>query len=148
MLLRKVMALVILSVYALSSSGTSLYLHYCCGTPHVMAINEKPETYDPCCSEAEHHEGAAGDADTCEAGTVDDHGCKDVYWDTVDATHEHITYGDRGTHFFSAPAEISLPFSVTVSPFVTDGVLTFYADSSPPAVSETPLFILHCTYRI
>lgn len=148
-MLRKLTAFVILSVYALSSSGTSLYLHYCCGMPYVMAVNEKPDAYDPCssCSEAEHHDGPECEDDTCELGTVH-HGCKDVYWDTVDVTNEHITYGDKGTHFVAQPAVISLPWSVNVSPFVADGAVTSFADNSPPPVSNTPLFIFHCTYRI
>ncbi len=147
-MLRKLIVLVILSVYALSSSGTSLYLHYCCGMPYVMAINEKPEAYDPClfCTESEHHDGPECDDDTCEL--MVHHGCKDVYWDTVDVTNEHITYGDKGTHFVVQPAEISLPWSVNVSAFVADGSVTYFADSSPPRVSNTPLFIFHCTYRI
>lgn len=147
--MRKLMAIVILLVYALSSSGTSLYLHYCCGMPHVMAINEQPEAHDPCamCSEAEHHDGSDCDDESCDLAAVH-HGCQDVYWDTVDATNEHITYADKGTQSIAQPAEISLLWSIDVAPFVADGSVTCFADSSPPEVSGIPLFIFHCTYRI
>lgn len=147
--MRKLMTIAILLMYALSSSGTSLYLHFCCGFPHVLAINDQPNAHDPCsmCDESGHHADAACAEDVCELGVIHQ-GCQDVYVDTIDVTTDHIIHGDKNSQQVAQPVEIMLPWTSDVAAFVTERRITSFADSSPPATSAVPLFIYHCTYRI
>ncbi len=147
--MRKLVSIVLLLVYALSSSGISLYVHYCCGLPHGLAINDHPESHDPCslCTESNHHGDASCEDEVCELGVIH-HGCQDVRLDTVDATTEHITYADKSATSIAQPVEIALLWNVDMNPFVVDGLVFAFADSSPPLTSSVPIFIFNCTYRI
>lgn len=147
--MRKLVTIAILLMYTLSSSGTSLYLHLCCGLPHVLAVNEQLEDNDPCsfCEETDHHREADCEDDMCELG-ANHHGCQDVYVNTVDVTAEHITHIDKFGQPLAPPVAIALPWSERVSPFVAERLVFSFTDSSPPGVLSTPLFIFHCTYLI
>lgn len=146
--MKKLLAISLLFIYALSATGASLNLHYCCGMAQKLVINDQPLDHENCpmCSKKHKHENKCA-ADTCSLPSETE-GCKNVNVDIKDATNEHISSNDETSFLAPYPAEVILYWVFNFMNLPLSERTSFSTDSSPPLFAPAPLFILNCTYRI
>lgn len=151
----RIFAILLTLVYAFSATGASVHLHYCCGKPqHIVmqekapanasdcpmcAVHEKPTKFD----EAPHQMNHA-----CSQETPAHDKCYNVKVAFKKTTEKHIINGEKGNFAKIYPLELVVFSLLGIFDGATDLQLN-ELDAGytwpPPAV---PLFIQHCTYRI
>lgn len=142
----KVFVILLAFIYALSATGATVHLHYCCGEPQKLIAHADDKTGHEDCPLCQTGCGDAADngCDTNKAG----HGhCQNLKVEAKKTTEEHLPSADKKLAKIY-PLEL-LVFTLA---YVIDLPLDTHstirtADGAPPNVT-VPLFIQHCTYRI
>ena len=128
--MKKVIVIVLMLVYGVSSMGMTLNLHYCCGK--FSAINF---------SAALKNNYPAGNSITTK-------GCCDTKQIELTIKSDYQKDTEIKTGIKQLQVEKLLPVYFTAAtPLLQGGVFAF-ADSSPPFSASVPLNILFCIYRI
>ncbi len=148
----KVLSIWLMLVYAFSSTGATVHLHYCCGKLQHLAMEKEPATdHDECSGCLNHHESKDHpDCDTTQHCTTDaqthDH-CQDIQVDAQKTTGEHLPGTDKNLLKIQS-LELLVFTLVYVADFPLDNYTPAESAHAPPHAGTTPLFIRHCTYRI
>ena len=150
----RVLTIGLMLIYALSATGASVHLHYCCGQLQKIAMEEEHNNSkdDKCALCLQHEEKPSGDGHAADLLQCTDdvplqNHCHDVQVDAQKTTGDHLPGSDK-----SLLKILSLELPVFVLTYITDFQSYRYtapqtANAPPPGVT-TPLFIQHCTYRI
>lgn len=126
--MKKLVALVMILLYGLSSTGATLQMHYCCGKLKSVELGTRP--VKDCGSKQK-----MGSRPCCETKQVSAKS-KDQQQDVYT-----VTFGQQ------APADFQHYFA-SVTPAVPQmATNTQPADHSPPPLPNS-LFILYCVFRI
>lgn len=154
----KVFTILLIWIYALSATGATVHLHYCCGKLQKLALlDEQKPGHDDCPLCLKHHaaEGkpAQQPSKTCcteNSCVIDDApkgSCQNVKVDAKKTTTDHLTNADKKSPKIQ-PLELLVFTLIHVLDLPLDThALTPSATDSPPD-ETTPLFIQHCTYLI
>lgn len=151
----RIFAILLTLVYAFSATGASIHLHYCCGKPQHIAMQERApaNTGDcPMCVVQEkplkpygsHHQLNHA----CNQETPAHDKCYNVKVELKKTTEKHIINGEKGNFAKVYPLELVVFSLLGIFGGATDLQRNERDDGytwPPPAV---PLFIQHCTYRI
>lgn len=171
--MRKFWAILVLLVYTLSATGTSVSMHFCCGKIGQLIINNEANDQEVCplCLKSGHKKestpfaGLANDRDCklcnrdgksmehdCGDGFCDhvngETGCKNVAVDTKDATNPHIAKYEHQEAATPFPAEAIIYWIQDLSLLPVIENKRIFTNASPPIVSKAPIFVIHCTYLI
>ena len=146
--MRKFLAICLLLIYSVCSTGATIYLHHCGKNTIVSVLDKEKGSYDSCPMCADQHR-----SDATPGTEFDRHhnGCHDVYLQLdlkseIEQPQPNWLFGNT---FDFSPFIVYLPWIIT---FKETGFDTYYASSSaaPPAAvadaQDTHLF--NCTFRI
>lgn len=127
--MKKLLVSVLLVIYGLSSTGMSVYVHYCCGKVDKVDFS-------------------TGSSMKCPAGN---HGLKKGCCDSkafsmkLNDSYAHATY-QLSFH----PIQPTHPIytALVIHPVLENSSHVFYSNSSPPGLYGSNRIILFCSYRI
>ena len=146
-------AILLTLVYAFSATGATVHLHYCCGAPQKIVMQENGYSdHADCPLCIKHHDSekeGCCTTDSCDYDTATtDHKCQNVKVELKKTTEEHITSMDKNNLPKVYPLEL-LVFTIIdlVGPTIAEHA-SFGIDYPTLSQSTVPLFIRHCTYRI
>lgn len=141
-------------LYAFSATGAIVYLHYCCGEPQRLAMEQLAPTEKEDCPMCITHDKPATDTDDARHGCEEEHagnthdGCYDVKVALKKTTEEHVASVEKSV-FKICPLDLVVFSLIGIAPTPDNLITTAVVNNhslSPPAT--VPLFIQHCTYRI
>lgn len=152
----KVFVIWLAFIYALSATGATVHLHYCCGEPQklVSQHDDEKSTHESCPLCLPHQEnekdtaGCGGHSENgCETNQAGHGHCQNVKVEAKKITEEHLPGGAKKLAKIY-PLEL-LVFTLTYAIDLPSDIhhSTQTVNDSPPNVA-VPLFIQHCTYRI
>ena len=126
--MKKLLAIMLMVVYGLSSTGATINLHYCCGKLHDISFSSTQ-------------------GKTCPTKTVSSKGCCD---------NKHVQLKLKGDQepaakWISASKDLAAPVTIPtyyVMVLTHDTPVNEYATGPPRIRSSVPLFVQHCTYLI
>jgi hypothetical protein len=126
---KKVLVSILAILYLAVASGVEMNIHYCMG--EVASVEYGSADHGPC----------------GKCGMESKKGCCEDETKIVKLQDSHQLA--KTNHVFQASGESVLPatFEYDDPVFAESPVFTSRANSPPPG-SETPLYILHCVYRI
>lgn len=148
----RLLSIVLLMVYALTSTGATVYYHEC-GQQSQLSLSDNNATHQTCrfCTEKEkkhekEHHCQQHDHQSC---AIDGDCCKDVQVELKNS-EEQLTASNfiKDMHAF-APAEIVL-YWIVLHTWV-DTIHTNkgqYADHSAPPLPSNDTYLINCNFRI
>ncbi len=154
----RIFTILLIWVYALSATGATVHLHYCCGKLQKLALqDEKKPGHDDCplClkqhadkkKQTQQTEKSCCTDDSCEVGETAKGGCQNLKVDAKKTTADHLTGADKKTPKIQ-PMELLVFTVIHLMDLQTQAhALAPIATDSPPG-EITPLFIKHCSYLI
>ncbi|WP_379019822.1 hypothetical protein [Parapedobacter deserti] len=149
----KVFSILLILLYSVSSTGATIYLHYCCGTPQKIVLKDEAmiSNHDEC-PLCEHHlteneQGHCCDDDGSDTdGTPSHSHCQNAKIEAKKITEEHLLGTDK-----KLPKVYPLELFVFTLVHVIDlpsGTQPSMAIGNGPPDTSIPLFIQFSTYRI
>ncbi len=117
-------------VYAISSSGTTLHIHYCCGK--IDKIDFKADKRDHCPFDKKLSQKSCCDNKEVEFKIKGD------YKAEIEAK----------VLFKDITAYVSFLHAAFEEPLFISNYLFHFSDASPPLSASMPLYIFDCTYLI
>ncbi|MGI8952458.1 MAG: HYC_CC_PP family protein [Chitinophagaceae bacterium] len=127
--MKKILVILLITVYAISSSGATLHFHYCCGKFDKIDFN-------------------ANKKDNCPfANKISQKGCCDNR--QVELKIKSDYQPETIAKTFYKVCEIYNNYATTYcSNIFINNNLKYFSGVSPPLSKSVPLYILQCVYRI
>ena|SRR5215216_1732323 len=128
--MKKVFVILLMLVYAVSSSGATLHIHYCCGK--IDKIDFKARKKDHCPSDNKISQKNCCDNKEVELKIKSDYKAE---------TETKVLLKDLTAYVNILHAAFKASLFVSNNPF-------HFSDVSPPLSVSVPLYIFDCTYLI
>ncbi len=139
--MKRLYVILLLSIYCLSATGATFYLHYCCGEVEDISFIQKEEEDASCqdsCPMSQKFAPEEKEIPGC---------CDEKKVEAAKTTGHHVVNTLYTTSDLMPAIFLVLQYHVGVFTDVT-GRPAFSPDTSPPDVRQSPLYLLNCTYRI
>jgi hypothetical protein len=128
--MKKITAILLLSIYSLTTLGIGIRQFYCCGKLKSTALTLVQEVKEKC-----------GDTGSMK-------GCCKTTFKSLKVKGSHLTTGNA-VSFNKYFTELQLPAPVTAVALLHSSVIvTANTSNAPPARQNVPAYILHCAYLI
>lgn len=125
--MKKLVVILLLVLYGFSSTGMTLHFHYCCGK---LAKVELTPVKDTCGKEHKNSKKPCCDEKQLSLKVKADH------------------KGEEAAKLLLAPATLPKSYSAFSATNPGQGRQLLPHLFAPPPLNSTPLFVLHCVYRI
>jgi len=128
--MKRYIIFLLMLVYGLSATGTSLYLHFCCGQLDDVSFTVK------------HNEGCDQQGETTEGPC-----CNNVAIDLkLDADQQPAA---KWFSSFNQPVVLTAAMPAWMAPSVLPAVSSsHWANAPPKALSALPVYLKNCVFRI
>ena len=117
-------------VYGISSSGATLYVHYCCGKVDRIEFVEKKKSNCPF------------------ANKIARKGCCDNKQVQLKIKNDYKVEAQTQLSFKEYCAYHNYTHPVSEPLFCNYNNILSFTDTSPPLISSTPVYISNCVFRI
>jgi hypothetical protein len=127
--MKKITAILLLTIYSLTTLGIGIRQFYCCGklkSTHITLLQESKEKCN-------------------NAGGMK--GCCKTKFKTVKAKDNHVT-GNSTTYLTKHFTDLDIPTSPLELKIISTQPAVVTNTSHAPPGNNIPLYIFHCTYRI
>lgn len=152
--MKRWLALFLLIIYSFTSSGATLYFHFCSsGKTNLVSFSKEVASHDNCslCLKKDSPKHDNIKMSCHPMGNVDStNKCKDVKLDLEQSSDTYYSSGQQINSFtLFAPAVITLLWVYNFNPIEDIAIphLLSNINSSPP-ISGTRSHLLHCNFRI
>ncbi len=146
-------AILLMSVYAFSATGATVYLHYCCGAPQKIVLqHDHHDDHADCALCVKHHSNeqqGCCTSDSCDHdSTASDHQCQNLKVELKKTTEEHTINIDNKIFPKIFPVELMVFTLIDLLGPLVDSHALHDIPQHTLSHSSVPIFIRHCTYRI
>ncbi|ANI88575.1 hypothetical protein A9P82_04255 [Arachidicoccus ginsenosidimutans] len=132
-MLKKVVSILLLCLYAFASSGASVKMHYCGAHLSSVSVEMNNRVGDCCCGKKMH--------------TLRKRCCSEKVIRPQISQDRQLTSIDYGKYFVLHVAAIATPYSYTNTFLVAqENDIVFYTNAPPGSWRTIPLYKLHCRF--
>ncbi len=138
--MKKTLAAILAIIYLSTSMGATIHLHYCMGKLVEWGLIDRSGKDCAFCGMP-----AMRSADGCVVGSNDC--CRDEYRQIkTDKDQKFVQSSIELVKI--APSEAILSDNLWTDPFITSSVLALPVVKGPPLISDIPVFLRNCNFRI
>ncbi|MVZ64996.1 hypothetical protein GQF61_03975 [Sphingobacterium sp. DK4209] len=144
--MRKIVAILLLTIYSVCSTGATIYMHHCGKRTLISVLDEEKVSHDQCPLCTEHHhnqEHSEQNASCCENKDM----CQDVQLELKNDTDQQQSSLQQLFSF--TPAVVIIPWIISFLEQRLDQDVKWRSSAEELQFAYVdPVYILNCNFRI